>query len=53
MKVFKMLVVSVLISFMACSEMLRCVFCFLTRQSVPQDRALSFWLKLIGKVNVA
>lgn len=52
MAFLKMTILSVLVSFAAWNEALRCGFCLLSRQKIPQDKALSFWLKLIGKVNL-
>ena len=52
MAFLKMMILSVLVSFAAWSEALRCGFCLLSRREIQQDKALSFWLKLIGKVNL-
>ena len=52
MAFLKMMILSVLVSFAAWSEALRCGFCLLLKREIPQDKALSFWLKLIGKVNL-
>ena len=52
MAFLKMMILSVLVSFAAWSEALRCGFCLLSKREISQDRALSFWLKLIGKVDL-